>query len=222
MENGFGAAALALLGIAVVFALGLLPHTALDLAALHTWQYVYLFAVGAFTITAMVLLGISGSMLLLILGAYLPVITAVRELLHLNLAVLPGVIVFGLGVLSGIAGKCRSAAQGAAPVLRPDGVLRARTDARFSARYRHGPDRSRAAESRAVAIGFQSARLHRRRGGAGRSGSAQDVPSRPQGGETHAARPKYDAEQGRGCACASPEAVPLAPRCVKHDLAAFG
>ena len=95
----------ALLGVAVVFALGLLPHTALDLATLHPWQYVYLFAVGALAITAMVLPGISGSTLLLILGAYLPVITAVRELLHLNFAVLPGVIVLGLGVLSGIAGS---------------------------------------------------------------------------------------------------------------------
>ena len=49
----------------------------------------------------MVLPGISGSTLLLILGAYLPVLTAVKELLHLHFAVLPGVLVFGLGVLFG-------------------------------------------------------------------------------------------------------------------------
>ncbi len=93
----------ALLGVGVVLGLSLLPRTALDLTALHLWQYAYLFAVGALAITAMVLPGISGSTLLLILGAYLPVISAVKELLHFNLAVLPGVLVFGLGVLCGIA-----------------------------------------------------------------------------------------------------------------------
>lgn len=92
-----------LIGIGVVLGLSLLPRTALDLTALRIWQYAYLFVVGALAITAMVLPGISGSTLLLILGAYLPVISAVKELLHFNLAVLPGVMVFGLGVLFGIA-----------------------------------------------------------------------------------------------------------------------
>lgn len=61
-----------------------------------------LFFVAMIAITAMVLPGISGSTLLLIFGFYVPVITAVKELLHLHFEYLPMVIVFGLGVIVGV------------------------------------------------------------------------------------------------------------------------
>ena len=53
-------------------------------------------------ITAMVLPGISGSTLLLIFGLYVPVIGAIKELLHFNFSYLPVVVIFGLGVVTGI------------------------------------------------------------------------------------------------------------------------
>ena len=41
--------------------------------------------------------------LLLILGVYAPTITGIKELLHFNLSVLPGIIYLGLGILTGLA-----------------------------------------------------------------------------------------------------------------------
>lgn len=52
-------------------------------------------------ISAMFLPGISGSTLLLIFGAYIPVITAVKGVLSLQLAYLPCLVFFGCGVLVG-------------------------------------------------------------------------------------------------------------------------
>lgn len=50
----------------------------------------------------MLLPGISGSTLLLILGIYIPAILAVKELLHLHLEYLPGVLALGLGMGLGV------------------------------------------------------------------------------------------------------------------------
>lgn len=97
----------ALLGMALVIGLVALRGAnmggALNLSSLHAWQYLYLFQTGMLAIMAMVLPGISGSTLLLVFGAYMPVITALHELMRFNFAVLPGLIVFGCGVLCGIA-----------------------------------------------------------------------------------------------------------------------
>ena len=54
-------------------------------------------------ISAMVLPGISGSTLLLIFGLYTGIIGAVKEVLTFNFSYLPILIIFGLGVLTGIA-----------------------------------------------------------------------------------------------------------------------
>ena len=51
---------------------------------------------------AMVLPGISGSTLLLIFGVYAPTLYALRRLLALDLAVLPGLFALALGVLVGV------------------------------------------------------------------------------------------------------------------------
>lgn len=60
-----------------------------------------LFLIGMIAISAMFLPGISGSTLLLIFGAYIPVITAIKACLKLDLAYVPGLIFFGLGIIAG-------------------------------------------------------------------------------------------------------------------------
>lgn len=65
-------------------------------------NYVFVFFSAMLAISAMVLPGISGSTILLILGLYFPIITAVKNLLHFDFSALPIVIIFGLGVLVGI------------------------------------------------------------------------------------------------------------------------
>ncbi|MFQ8731577.1 MAG: DUF368 domain-containing protein [Enterocloster bolteae] len=65
---------------------------------------VYVFFTAMIAITAMVLPGISGSTLLLIFGLYVPIIGAVKEFLHMNMDYFPILMVFGLGVVTGIVG----------------------------------------------------------------------------------------------------------------------
>ncbi len=62
-----------------------------------------LFFIGMIAISAMFLPGISGSTLLLIFGAYIPVIKAVHSILQLDLTVFPALLFFGLGILAGAA-----------------------------------------------------------------------------------------------------------------------
>ena len=62
---------------------------------------IFVFLAGMVAISAMVLPGISGSTLLLIMGLYLPIVTAIKEILHLNLSAFPTVFIFGCGVLVG-------------------------------------------------------------------------------------------------------------------------
>ena len=63
---------------------------------------IYIFIAGMIAISAMVLPGISGSTLLLIFGLYIPVVNAIKEVLTFNFEYLPILIIFGLGVLTGI------------------------------------------------------------------------------------------------------------------------
>ena len=97
----------ALLGGALVVSLTALRASSglltVDMAHLQLMDAAYLFLAGAVAITAMVLPGISGSSILLIAGVYLPVIQAIRQVLHLDLQVLPGLIALGLGVIAGVA-----------------------------------------------------------------------------------------------------------------------
>lgn len=74
----------------------------MDLSHPGIAMYLYVFVCGAVAICAMILPGISGSTLLLIFGIYLPIITAIKDILHLQFHSLPIVIVFGIGVLTGI------------------------------------------------------------------------------------------------------------------------
>ncbi len=92
-----------LLGIALVVAITLLkPAGAVDIQNLNIGLIIYIFISAMIAISAMVLPGISGSTLLLIFGLYVPIISAVKELLHLNFSVLPVLIIFGLGIIAGV------------------------------------------------------------------------------------------------------------------------
>lgn len=78
------------------------PAADVNVSSLTFGSGLYIFIAGAIAITAMVLPGISGSTLLLIFGLYLPIVTAVKEFLHLNFAYFPALLVFGLGIIVGV------------------------------------------------------------------------------------------------------------------------
>ena len=63
---------------------------------------IYVVFAAMIAISAMILPGISGSTLLLIFGLYVPVLGAVKEVLHLNFKYVPVLMIFGLGILTGI------------------------------------------------------------------------------------------------------------------------
>ena len=73
-----------------------------DISNLNFGLALYIFVAAMIAISAMVLPGISGSTLLLIFGLYIPIISAIKEFLHLNFSYLPALIVFGFGVIFGI------------------------------------------------------------------------------------------------------------------------
>lgn len=62
---------------------------------------VYLFLSGMIAIAAMVLPGISGSTIIMIFGLYVPITTAIKDVLHLKLQYVPALVLFGLGVILG-------------------------------------------------------------------------------------------------------------------------
>lgn len=96
------------LGVAVVagitWANGKMGNTVMNLSQFSVFTAAKLFLIGMISISAMFLPGISGSTLLLIFGAYIPVITAVKGLLSLHVSYLPNLIFFGFGVLTGAVG----------------------------------------------------------------------------------------------------------------------
>lgn len=96
-----------ILGIALVVAITLLnPANGqgidVHIDSLNIGIVLYVFFAAMVAISAMVLPGISGSTLLLIFGLYIPIMTAIKEVLHLNLSYIPILIVFGLGIISGV------------------------------------------------------------------------------------------------------------------------
>ncbi len=73
-----------------------------DITNLSFGLGIYIFVSAMIAISAMVLPGISGSTILLIFGLYIPIINAIKELLHFHFNYLPVLILFGLGVITGI------------------------------------------------------------------------------------------------------------------------
>ncbi len=65
-------------------------------------SYLYFTLTGMLAISAMVLPGISGSTILLIFGTYLPVMTAIKGLLHFDFSGLTEVIFFAVGIIVGV------------------------------------------------------------------------------------------------------------------------
>ena len=96
-----------ILGAAVVIGIawlnGQVGTTSMELDQFSLGLGMKLFFIGMIAISAMFLPGISGSTLLLIFGAYIPVITAIRSLLGLQFSYFPALVFFGLGVLAGAA-----------------------------------------------------------------------------------------------------------------------
>lgn len=97
----------ALIGIAFVVAITLLNPASGQGVSVHVDNLsigliAYVFFAAMIAISAMVLPGISGSTLLLIFGLYVPIMSAVKEFLHMNFSYFPILCVFGLGVITGI------------------------------------------------------------------------------------------------------------------------
>lgn len=94
-----------LLGIVLVagitWANGRIMDGSMDLSQFSIGTAIQLFFIGMIAISAMFLPGISGSTILLIFGAYIPVITAVKGVLSLEFTYVPCLIFFGCGVLTG-------------------------------------------------------------------------------------------------------------------------
>lgn len=76
--------------------------TTVDLAHMNIGLIVYVFIAAMFAISAMVLPGVSGSTLLLIFGLYVPIISAIKALMSFNFSYFPILVVFGLGVITGV------------------------------------------------------------------------------------------------------------------------
>ena len=90
-----------LLVVGITWANGKTGSASMDLGTFSVGMGIKLFFIGMIAISAMFLPGISGSTLLLIFGAYIPVITAVKGILSMDLSFLPSLMFFGCGVLAG-------------------------------------------------------------------------------------------------------------------------
>ena len=87
--------------VGVTWANGRVGGISMDLGQFSMGLAVKLFFIGMIEISAMFLPGISGSTLLLIFGAYIPVITAVKSVLSLDFSYIPCLMFFGCGILTG-------------------------------------------------------------------------------------------------------------------------
>lgn len=95
----------AILGIVLVAGITILTSSngqVININNLNIGTIIYVFIAAAIAISAMVLPGISGSTLLLIFGLYIPIMGAVKEFFHFNFSYLPILIIFGLGLITGI------------------------------------------------------------------------------------------------------------------------
>ena len=91
-----------LVGIAIVVGITMIKPGTINVSSLGIAEIAYIFVAGMIAISAMVLPGISGSTVLLTFGLYMPVISAVKELIHFNFSNILLVIILGLGVIAGV------------------------------------------------------------------------------------------------------------------------
>ena len=90
-----------MLVVGITWANGSVGGALMNLGEFSIGAAIKLFFIGMIAISAMFLPGISGSTLLLIFGAYIPVITAVKGILSLDFSYVPCMLCFGCGVLTG-------------------------------------------------------------------------------------------------------------------------
>lgn len=78
--------------------------TAVDFSNMNIFGYIMLFGVGAVAAATMIIPGVSGSLVLMLLGYYYPIINLIKELTQFNnlFSNLIVAAVFGLGILVGI------------------------------------------------------------------------------------------------------------------------
>lgn len=74
----------------------------INITNLNFGLVIYIFICAMIAISAMVLPGISGSTLLLIFGLYMPIMSAIKNFIHLDFSYFKVLFIFGLGVLTGI------------------------------------------------------------------------------------------------------------------------
>lgn len=98
----FGLAGI-LLVVGITWANDHIGAGSMNLGAFSPILGIKLFGIGMVAISAMFLPGISGSTLLLIFGAYLPIMHAIKALLTLELRYLPALILFACGIGAGAA-----------------------------------------------------------------------------------------------------------------------
>lgn len=93
----------AFVGIALIVVLSIMKFSAnISVSHLTFGNILYIIVAGMLAISAMVLPGISGSTVLLSFGLYIPIITALKDLLHLNFNGFFLLLVFGIGVILGV------------------------------------------------------------------------------------------------------------------------
>lgn len=105
LKEAEGSFLFCLIGMAVVIAVtwanGKSGSASMDLGQFSAGTALRLFFIGMTAISAMFLPGISGSTLLLVFGAYIPVITAVKGVLSFHFSYIPCLMFFGCGILAG-------------------------------------------------------------------------------------------------------------------------
>lgn len=107
MKGKYGNVIFTVIGIAIVALITYFNPVGgneggVDVGDLSIGTAIYVFLVAMVAISAMVLPGVSGSTLLLIFGLYIPIMKAIKSFLHLEMQYLPTLIIFGLGIVSGI------------------------------------------------------------------------------------------------------------------------
>lgn len=95
---------------------------------------IFVVLAGMCAISAMVLPGISGSTILLTFGLYMPVITGIKEFLHLNFEYFGLLCSLGIGIILGVFVTLRLIKR-LLKVQKPDYLLRYRHDDRLTVRH---------------------------------------------------------------------------------------
>ena len=94
----------AVIGVAIVVGISLInpSGSGADVSHMNIGTVIFVVLAGMCAISAMVLPGISGSTILLTFGLYMPVITGIKEFLHLNFEYFGLLCSLGIGIILGV------------------------------------------------------------------------------------------------------------------------